>query len=108
MQALLYANLTERTLSDSLGGPDFDWPELIEGDTIRVGLRFAQTLGDEELEIEGHSVTLGAIRRYTGMQVYNRPHEWVLVLGSLLMFLGLVWHFYFRHRDRRRAGKGDA
>ena len=57
MQALLYANLTDRTLSESLGGAEFDWPELIEGDTLRVGLRFAQTLGDEELEI-GRNVRL--------------------------------------------------
>lgn len=46
MQALLYANLTSRKVSDSLGGPDFGWPELIEGDTIRLGLRFAQIFGD--------------------------------------------------------------
>jgi hypothetical protein len=26
----------------------------------------------------------------------------------VLMFAGLVWHFYFRHRDRRREGKSDA
>ena len=42
------------------------------------------------------------------MQVYNRPQEPILVLGSILMFVGLVWHFYFRHRDRRREGRGDA
>ncbi len=54
MQALLYANLTSRKVSDSLGGPDFDWPELIEGDTIRLGLRFDQTFGDQDLEVERH------------------------------------------------------
>jgi len=51
VQALLYANRTERKLSDSLGGPDFEWPELIEGDTVRIEPRFAQTLGDE-LEVD--------------------------------------------------------
>lgn len=56
----------------------------------------------EPLEIEGNRVSLGPIKRYTGMKVYNRPQEWVLVLGSLMMFAGLVWHFYFRHRDRRK------
>jgi hypothetical protein len=52
VQALLYANLTSRKVSDSLDGPDFDWPELIEGDTIRLALRFAQTFGDQDLEVE--------------------------------------------------------
>jgi cytochrome c biogenesis protein ResB len=54
------------------------------------------------------SIALGVMRRYTGAQVYSRPQEPVLVWGSVLMFAGLVWHFYFRHRDRRREGKGDA
>jgi len=63
---------------------------------------------DRPLSIDGTSVALGAVRRYTGAQVYNRPQEPILVLGSVLMFLGLVWHFYFRHRDRRREGRSDA
>jgi hypothetical protein len=54
VQALLYATLTSRKVSGSLGGPDFDWPELIEGDTVRLGLRFAQTFGDQDLEVERH------------------------------------------------------
>ena len=54
------------------------------------------------------SVALGAVRQYTGVQVYNRPQEPILVWGSVLMFAGLVWHFYFRHRDRRREGRADA
>jgi hypothetical protein len=52
VQALLYANLTTRRLSESPGGAEFPWPELIEGDTLRLALRFTQTLGEEELEIE--------------------------------------------------------
>ena len=63
---------------------------------------------DEPLELEGYEISVGPVRRYTGMQVYNRPQEPILVAGSALMFAGLVWHFYFRHRDRRREGKGDA
>jgi cytochrome c biogenesis factor len=62
----------------------------------------------ETLEIAGHIVSLGVVKRYTTMQVYNRPHAPVLVIGSILMFAGLVWHFYFRHRDRKRAGVADA
>jgi hypothetical protein len=63
---------------------------------------------DQALEVDDHKVRLGAVKRYTAMQVYNRPQEPILVWGSVLMFAGLVWHFYFRHRDRRREGKSDA
>jgi hypothetical protein len=63
---------------------------------------------EQALEVEGSKFTLGPVKRYTAMQVYNRPQEPILVAGSVLMFAGLVWHFYFRHRDRRREGKRDA
>jgi cytochrome c biogenesis protein ResB len=63
---------------------------------------------EQALVIEGNSLSLGPVKRYTGMQVYNRPQEPVLVAGSILMFAGLVWHFYFRHRDRRREQGRDA
>ena len=67
------------------------------------------TVGREQpLEIEGSTLSLGPVKRYTGIQVYNRPQEPILVWGCILMFLGLVWHFYFRHRDRKREGKSDA
>ena len=55
---------------------------------------------EQPLEIDGHFISLGNIKRYTGLLIYNRPHAWVLVLGCLAMLFGLVWHFYFRHRDR--------
>jgi hypothetical protein len=54
------------------------------------------------LELEGYTVSLGAVRRYTGLAVYNRPHGPVLVAGSLALLFGLIWHFYFRHRDRQK------
>ena len=63
---------------------------------------------EQPLEIDGNKLELGPIKRYTGMQVYNRPQEWVLVLGSILMFAGLVWHFYFRHRERKQDEKRGA
>ena|GEM_PF-975068 len=80
MQALLYANLTERTLSDTLGGPDFDWPELIEGDSVRIGLRFAQTLGDEALEIER---VVRLVRASLG-RLDTRPAsgQWAIQIGD--------------------------
>jgi cytochrome c biogenesis protein ResB len=62
----------------------------------------------QSFEIGRGSLSLGSVKRFTGMQVYNRPQEPILVFGSVLMFLGLVWHFYFRHRDRRKeAGESE-
>ena len=60
---------------------------------------------EKPLVVDGYSLSLGPVMRYTGMQVYNRPQEPLLVLGSILMFSGLVWHFYFRHRERKQ-GRG--
>ena len=76
-----------------------------EGEEI-VSLGFAGR--EEPLSVSGYEVSLGPVKRYTSAQVYNRPQEPVLVAGSVLMFAGLVWHFYFRYRDRRREGKDDA
>ena len=57
---------------------------------------------DQALELDGYSISLGAYKRYTGMTVYNRPQAPILLVGCLAMLFGLVWHFYFRHRDRRQ------
>ena len=67
-----------------------------------------QVRADAPLEVDGYTLALGRVRQYTGMQIYNRPQEPILLWGSVLMFAGLVWHFYFRHRDRRREGRSDA
>lgn len=58
------------------------------------------------IELEGYTVSMGDVRRYTGLVVYNRPHGPVLVAGSVILMFGLLWHFYFRHRDRSRADRG--
>ena len=76
----------------------------IEDDQM-TSLGFARK--EQSLTIDGHDVSLGPVKRYTGMQVYNRPQGSILVLGSVLMFVGLVWHFYFRHRDRK-TGTGTS
>ena len=55
----------------------------------------------QALKLEGHSLALGPVKQYMALQVYNRPQEPMLVLGSLLMLAGLLWHFYFRHREQR-------
>lgn len=57
---------------------------------------------EASLEIEGNTLTLGPIRRYTGVKIYRRPQQPVLIAGTVLMVAGLVWHFYFRHRDRQQ------
>jgi hypothetical protein len=54
----------------------------------------------QALELNDYSITLGQVKRYTTLAIYNRPHASILVLGCLAMLFGLVWHFYFRHRDR--------
>jgi hypothetical protein len=55
----------------------------------------------QPLKLEDHSLALRPFKQYMALQVYNRPQEPVLVLGSLLMLAGLIWHFYFRHREQR-------
>ena len=76
----------------------------MEGDAVTS---LGTVMEGRSLLLDGYEVSLGPVMRYTGMQVYNRPQEWLLVLGSILMFLGLVWHFYFRHRDRKKEGCKD-
>ena len=78
--------------------------------TIRDGQMVALGFisATEQLELDGYSISLGEVRRYTALVVYNRPHGPVLVAGSLVMLFGLVSHFHFRHRDRRKTKKKEA
>jgi hypothetical protein len=62
---------------------------------------------EQALEINDHTIALGAVKRYTGLFVYNRPHALVLVIGCLAMLFGLMWHFYHRHRDQGKKNKGN-
>jgi cytochrome c biogenesis protein ResB len=96
-----------QVMAHSVMGPEAQQAEIftIENETM-VSLGIARR--DEQVEINGHKVSLGPVSLYTGGQVYNRPQEPILVWGCILMFLGLVWHFYFRHRDRKRERKSDA
>ena len=70
-----------------------------EGDAVTS---LGTVMEGRSLMLDGYEVSLGPVMRYTGIQVYSRPQESLLVLGSILMFAGLVWHFYFRHRDRKK------
>jgi len=62
---------------------------------------------EQVLELNNYSIALGSVKRYTGLVVYNRPQAPILVAGCLAMMFGLVWHFYFRYRDRSKKGKLD-
>jgi len=50
-------------------------------------------------ELGGYEIRLGAFKPYTAMSVYNRPHMPLLVIGTLMMMAGLIWHFYHRYRN---------
>jgi cytochrome c biogenesis protein ResB len=64
--------------------------------------------GEQVLEVNGYTISLGVVKRYTGLSIYNRPHAPILIIGCLAMMFGLVWHFYFRHRDRSHKNKDIA
>lgn len=53
----------------------------------------------ETLDRDGYQLRLERFRRYSGLSVYDRPHMPLLMVGSLMMLAGLVWHFYHRYRD---------
>ena len=44
MQATVYANLTTRRLTTTLGGSAVSFPAFVQGDNVRIGLRFAESL----------------------------------------------------------------
>jgi cytochrome c biogenesis protein ResB len=80
---------------------------MVDGQVTPLGV-----VGDNEgLSLDDHTLSLGSVKRYTGLSIYNRPHGPLLIAGCLAMMFGLVWHFYFRHRDRkttaRAAPRGD-
>ena len=76
----------------------------LEGDQM---ITLGTVSAEQGFELDGYTISLGAFKRYTGLSVYNRPHAPVLVIGSIAMLFGLIWHFYHRHRDRRRVGRGS-
>jgi hypothetical protein len=44
MQATVYANLTTRRLTTTLGGSAVSFPAFVQGDKVRIGLRFAESI----------------------------------------------------------------
>lgn len=75
---------------------------IVDGQMTQLGL----VSQGQALEINDSTVSLGVVKRYTALMIYNRPHGPILVAGCLAMLFGLIWHFYHRHRDRRPVDKG--
>lgn len=51
MQALLYADLGKKSFSERPGGGSFAWPKLVQGDDVRIGLRFTGRANDQAVEV---------------------------------------------------------
>jgi hypothetical protein len=60
VQALLYAELTKKTLSDALTGGAFSWPVLIQGDTLTLGFRWTQRQNGQPVEVQRTLTSLRA------------------------------------------------
>lgn len=60
MQALLFAELTRKTLSETLTGGAFSFPKLIQGDTATIGLRWCQRQIGSAVPVERTLRTLRA------------------------------------------------
>ncbi|WP_038168577.1 hypothetical protein [Verrucomicrobium sp. BvORR106] len=58
----LYADLTRRILSSDLSGSSaFSFPSLVQGDTLTIGLRFAQNVGGSPIEVSRNVQSLRAV-----------------------------------------------
>jgi hypothetical protein len=52
MQATVYANLTNRRLTTTLGGSAVSFPAFVQGDKARIGLRFAESVEGSPIEVQ--------------------------------------------------------
>ncbi|MBU6170597.1 MAG: hypothetical protein KGQ87_03770 [Verrucomicrobia bacterium] len=69
MQALAFVDLTNRRLNSTLGGSALTLPDLVQGDEIRIGLRFSQQVEGSTTEV---TRTLNSLRASIGL-VDARP-----------------------------------
>ena len=51
MQALLYCNLSTRTVSEQLTTSAFNWPKVVAGDHLTLSLRFAEKIDGQAVEV---------------------------------------------------------
>ncbi|MFN6045990.1 MAG: hypothetical protein ACK49I_11010 [Verrucomicrobiota bacterium] len=70
MQVLAFVDLTNRKLNSTLGGSTLTLPELVQGDEIRIGLRFAEQIEGTATEV---TRTLNSLRASIGL-VDTRPN----------------------------------
>ena len=52
MQATVYVNLTTRRLTTTLGGSAISFPAFVQGDKVRIGMRFAESLEGSPIEVQ--------------------------------------------------------
>ena len=69
MQATVYANLTTSRLTTTLGGSAISFPAFVQGDKVRIGMRFAESLEGSFVEVQRIATH---IRAYIGF-VDARP-----------------------------------
>lgn len=69
MQVLAFVDLTNRRLNSTLGGSTLTLPELVQGDEIRIGLRFSEQIEGTATEV---TRTLNSLRASIGL-VDARP-----------------------------------
>jgi hypothetical protein len=60
MQALVFADITNRRLSSTPGGSALNLPALVQGDSMRLGLRLTETIEVTVLEVARQVVSLRA------------------------------------------------
>ena len=75
MQATVYANLTTRRLSTTLGGSAVSFPAFVQGDKVRIGLRFAKSLEGSPNETHGQGRGGSGAGRRAGTAVSLRHGE---------------------------------
>lgn len=60
MQGLVYADLTRQRLTKTAGGSTFQFPELVAGDELRLGLRLTESVDGSSVEVSRSVVGLKA------------------------------------------------
>lgn len=81
MQATLYANLTTRTLSDSLAGTQLTFPKIVAGDDLTLRLRLSE-------RIDG--TNYGVARTLVGMKASIGMVDTPPVAGTFALYCGAV------------------
>ena len=87
MQALLYCDLGKKSVSERPGGGAFTWPKLVQGDDVRIALRFTERVNDTATEVQR---TLDTLRVTLGRDD-ARPESgaFALKIGSATSEVGV-------------------